>query len=325
MSKVVFFLSMVVWVVNAQDIRPTQITVSQDGHGDYRTIQEAINSCRDLGQVRVTISIRNGVYHEKLVVPSEKTTISLIGESRDSTIITNDDYSGKAIPQGVNLAGKDKFSTFTSYTLLIQGNDITLENLTIQNTAGRVGQAVALHLEGDRIKVKNCRIISNQDTLLVHKTGSRQFFLDCYVEGTTDFIFGEATALFVNCTIKSLTNSFITAASTRQGTPVGFVFQNCKLIADDPSLRVYLGRPWRPYARTVFMHCELGQHIRPEGWDPWSGDKMFPDKDKTAFYAEYKNVGPGADVSKRVAWSKQLTKKEAKQYTLKNIFTDWNP
>jgi pectinesterase len=312
-------------VVNAQDIRPTQITVAQNGSGDYKIIQDAINSVRDLGQVRVTITIKNGIYREKLVVPSEKSAITLVGENRDSTIITNDDYSGKAIPQGLNIAGKDKFSTFTSYTMLVQGNDITLENLTIQNTAGRVGQAVALHLEGDRIKVKNCKIISNQDTLLVHRTGNRQYFLDCYIEGTTDFIFGEATALFVNCTIKSMTNSFITAASTRQGVPFGFVFLDCKLIADEAATKVYLGRPWRPYAKTVFINCELGGHISAEGWDPWSGDKMFPDKDKTAFYAEYKNFGAGADVSKRVAWSKQLAKKEAKQYTLKNILTDWNP
>jgi pectinesterase len=321
----VFLLTSVGLIVLAQDIRPTEITVAQDGSGNYRTIQEAINSVRDLGQVRVTITIRNGVYREKLVIPSEKTMITLIGENLDSTIIINDDYSGKALPEGFSIAGKDKFSTFTSYTMLVQGNDITLENLTIQNTAGRVGQAVALHLEGDRIKVKNCRIISNQDTLLVHRSGNRQYFLDCYIEGTTDFIFGEATALFVNCTIKSLVNSFITAASTRQGTPFGFVFLNCKLIADEAATKVYLGRPWRPYAKTVFINCELGSHIRAEGWDPWSGDKMFPDKEKTAFYAEYKNVGPGSDVSKRVAWSKQLTKKEAKRYALKSIFTDWSP
>jgi pectinesterase len=326
MNRIGIFLFLLIALSNhAQDIQPTQLTVAQDGSGDHKTIQEAINSVRDLGQVRVTITIRNGVYPEKLVIPSEKSTITLIGENRDSTIITNDDFSGKAIPQGLNIAGKDKFSTFTSYTMLVQANDITLENLTIQNTAGRVGQAVALHLEGDRIKVMNCRIISNQDTLLVHRAGNRQYFLDCYIEGTTDFIFGEATALFVNCTIKSLVSSFITAASTRQGTPFGFVFLDCKLIADEAATKVYLGRPWRPYAKTVFINCELGSHIRAEGWDPWSGDKMFPDKDKTAFYAEYKNVGSGSDISKRVAWSKQLTKKEAKQYTMKNIFIDWNP
>ena len=321
---VILFWLMTSWA-GAQEARPAKVTVAKDGSGDYTTIQDAINSCRDLGQELVTIYIKSGVYNEKLVIPSWKTNIKLTGESRDNTIITYDDYSGKLIPEGMEIPGKEKYSTFTSYTMLIQGNDITLENLTIQNTAGQVGQAVALHVEGDRVMVRNCNITGNQDTLLVTKAGSRQYFIDCYVEGTTDFIFGESTALFVNCTIKSLKNSFITAASTRENTRFGFVFSNCKLIASDEVTAVYLGRPWRPFARTVFIECELGKHIRPEGWDPWKGDKMFPDKDKTAFYAEYKNVGPGSDVSKRVAWSKQLTKKEAKQYTIKNILGDWNP
>lgn len=320
-----FFVFSVVKYVHAQDIRPTKLTVAQDGSGDYTTIQEAINACRDLGYARVTIHIKNGIYKEKLFIPSWKTAISLIGEDRDHTIITYDDYSGKENLNANEPGSKPKLSTFTSYTMLIQGNDISLENLTIQNTAGRVGQAVALHVEGDRVSVKNCNITGNQDTLLVTRDGSRQYFKDCFIEGTTDFIFGEATALFVNCTVKSLANSFITAASTREHTAYGFVFLYCKLIADSEATSVYLGRPWRPFARTVFMYCELGNHIRAEGWDPWKGDAMFPDKDKTAFYAEYKNYGPGADISKRVGWSKQLTKKEAKQYTVKTIFRDWNP
>lgn len=325
MKKIIFLFCIITGALNAQDVHPAKLTVAKDGSGDYETIQQAVNACRDLGQALVTIHIRNGIYKEKLVIPSWKTAIKLIGENRDSTIITYDDYSGKLIPAGMEIPGKEKYGTFTSYTMLIQGNDIELENLTIQNTAGRVGQAVALHLEGDRIKVKNCKITGNQDTLLVTKAGSRQYFVDCHIEGTTDFIFGEATVLFVNCTIMSLKDSFITAASTRQDTQYGFVFQNCKLVASGEATAVYLGRPWRPYARTVFIECELGKHIRPEGWDPWKGDKMFPDKDKTAFYAEYKNSGEGSDVSKRVAWSKQLTKKEAKQYTMKNIFGDWEP
>lgn len=320
-----FFVFSVVKYVHAQDIRPTKLTVAQDGSGDYITIQEAINAFRDLGYARVTIHIKKGIYKEKLYIPSWKTAISLVGEDRDHTIITYDDYSGKDNANTSESGAKPKLSTFTSYTMLIQGNDISLENLTIQNTAGRVGQAVALHIEGDRVSVKNCNITGNQDTLLVTRDGSRQYFKDCYIEGTTDFIFGEATALFVTCTIKSLSNSFITAASTREHTSYGFVFQHCKLIAGDEATSVYLGRPWRPFARTVFMQCELGGHIRSEGWDPWKGDAMFPDKDKTAFYAEYKNYGPGANTTKRVGWSNQLTKKEAKQYTVKNIFRDWNP
>lgn len=321
---IVFFLGVSVFGY-AQDVRPTSIRVAKDGSGDYTSIQQAINACRDLGQKLITIHIQNGVYKEKLVIPSEKTAIKLMGESKEGTIITYDDYSGKSIPAGIEIQGKEKYSTFTSYTMLIRGNDITLENLTIENSSGPVGQAVALHVEGDRIRVKNCKIIGHQDTLLVTRAGARQYFVDCYIAGTTDFIFGEATVLFVNCTIHSLKNSFITAASTREAASFGFVFMKCKLSASDEVTEVYLGRPWRPFAKTVFIACDLGKHIKPEGWDPWKGDEMFPDKDKTAFYAEYKNIGAGADVSKRVAWTKQLTAKEAKRYIVKNIFGDWNP
>lgn len=322
-----WFMMVAVTVIAQSTIPPTKITVAQDGSGDFKTIQEAVNSVRDLSRLQVTIFIKNGTYNEKLVIPSWKTNISLVGESREGTIISNNDYSGKPFP-GKDPSSRDKYVTYTSYTVLVQGNDFSAENLTIQNTAGRVGQAVALHVEGDRAVIKNCRLLGNQDTLYVAKESCRQYFQDCYIEGTTDFIFGEATAVFRDCTIKSLMNSYITAASTRQGHAFGFVFFNCKLVADTAAKKVFLGRPWRPYARTVFIHCELGSHITPQGWDPWKGDAMFPDKDKTAYYAEYGNTGPGAAVKDRVAWSKQLTKKEAEQYTIKNILggaDNWVP
>lgn len=303
---------------------PTSLTVAKDGSGNYKTIQEAVNAIRDLSQVQVKIFIKNGVYNEKLVVPSWKTNISLVGESKENTIITGNDHTGKDYP-GKDLSGKDKYMTFTSYTVLIQGDDFSAENITIQNTAGRVGQAVALHVEADRVVIKNCRLLGNQDTLYVATGSSRQYYQDCYIEGTTDFIFGEATVVFQNCIIKSLTNSYITAAATTPRQQFGFVFFNCTLIADTSVKKVYLGRPWRPYAKTVFIACELGSHIVPDGWDPWKGDAMFPDKEKTAYYAEYNSKGEGGNVSSRVKWSKQLTKKQEKVYTLKNIFSGWEP
>ena len=301
------------------------LTVAQDGSGDFRTIQEAVNSVRDLSQKQVRIYIKNGIYREKLVIPSWKTHIALIGESKEHTIITGNDFSGKPFPGGRDPYGNTKFSTYTSYTVLVQGNYFTAENLTIQNTAGRVGQAVALHVEADCAVVKNCRILGNQDTLYTATENSRQYYQDCYIEGTTDFIFGEATAVFGNCTIKSLSNSYITAAATPAGHFFGFVFINCRLIADTAITKVYLGRPWRPYAKTVFIRTEMGSHIVPEGWNPWKGDAMFPDKEKTTYYAEYQCTGPGANTEKRVSWAKQLSAKAYKQYTLKNIFgrTDW--
>ncbi|WP_069658584.1 pectinesterase family protein [Arcticibacter eurypsychrophilus] len=312
--------------IYAQKVKyPKEITVSQNGNNDYKTIQEAINSVRDLGQERVTIFIKNGTYKEKILIPSSKTNLTLIGESAENTIITGDDYSGKVISTGKDAVGLDKISTFTSSTVLIQGNGITLENLTIENTAGRVGQAVALHVEGDKITVKNCRILGNQDTLYTADESSRQYYENCYIEGTTDFIFGEATVVFQSCTIKSLADSYITAAATRPDQKFGYVFFDCTLTADPGVKVVYLGRPWRPFAKTVFIRTEMGSHIIPEGWNPWKGDVMFPDKEKTAYYGEYASKGPGALTAQRVEWSKQLSKKELKQYTLNNIFgsTQW--
>lgn len=301
-----------------QQTYPSNLTVAADGSGDYRTIQEAINAVRAYSPVPLTIYIKNGVYKEKIVVPSWVENLTIIGESRENTIITNDDYSGKYIAKGADtMQNKAKFTTFTTYTMWVQGDDVKIRNLTIRNTAGRVGQAVALHVDGDRFSIENCNLLGNQDTLLTAGDGSRQYYLNCYIEGTTDFIFGPATAVFSNCTIKSLSNSYITAASTPVWKKFGYVFFNCKLIAAPEATSVYLGRPWRAYARTVFIDCEMDKHIRPEGWDNWRN----PENEKTAYYAEYKSKGPGGDVAKRVSWSHQLTATEAKQYTLENIFT----
>ncbi|HKK11566.1 MAG TPA: pectinesterase family protein, partial [Flavobacteriaceae bacterium] len=162
-----------------------------------------------------------------------------------------------------------------------------------------------------------------QDTLFTGGKTSNQYYDNCYIEGTTDFIFGPATAVFKNCIIKSKKNSFVTAASTPENHEFGYVFFNCKLISDGNAHKVFLGRPWRPFAKTVFINCELGSHIVPEGWDPWV-DKRFPDKDKTAYYAEYKSKGKGANPNQRIRWSHQLSKKEVKKYTLKTIFKTWD-
>lgn len=302
------------------------LTVAQDGSGDFKTIQEAINKVRDHAEMRVTITIKPGTYKEKVVIPFFKRNITLKGLDKEKTIISYDDYSGKLF-RGIDVTGNTKFSTYTSYTLLVQGNDCSLENLTIENAAGKVGQAVALHTEGDRVVVKNCSILGNQDTLYLAKGGTRNYFENCYINGTTDFIFGAATAYFYNCTIESLTNSYVTAASTTQQEAYGFVFVDCKLIAKEDTVnKVFLGRPWRPYAQTVFINTEMGSHILPEGWNPWKGDKNFPDKEKTVFYAEFGSKGAGGkDVSKRVSWSHQLKKGALKKYDLLKVLNGWNP
>jgi pectinesterase len=297
--------------------------VAQDGSGNFKTIQAAVNAVRDHSEMRAVIHVKAGTYREKLVIPSWKKNIALIGDSKETTIITGADFSGKDFPGG-DFTKNPKYSTYTSYTVLVQANDCQLRNLTIENTAGRVGQAVALATESDRLEVIDCNILGNQDTLYTAKSG-RNYFSNCFIAGTTDFIFGEATVLFNHCTIKSLADSFITAASTTKHQRFGYVFLDCKLIAAEEATKVFLGRPWRPYAKTVFINTVMDKHILGTGWDPWKGDKMFPEKEKTTFYAEYNSSGEGANAAGRVAWSKQLSKQEVAEYTVSNIFGDWNP
>ncbi|MFL9831221.1 pectinesterase family protein [Flavobacterium sp. ST-87] len=290
-----------------------KMTVAQDGSGDFKTVQEAIDAAEtDKGSVE--IYIKNGIYKEKLVIPSSKSRLILVGEDKEKTIITNDDYSGKPNPNS-----KRNFGTSDSYTLLVRANDVTIENVTIENSWCDKGQAVSLCAKGERFIIRNANILGCQDTLLTDGDGYYQYYENCYIEGTTDFIFGSAVAVFENCVINSKKDSYITAASTPENLEFGYVFINCKLIADAGVTKVFLGRPWRPYAKTVFIKSKLGDHILPEGWNPWK-DERYPDKDKTAFYAEYKNKGKGAKTNKRVSWSHQLTKTEAAKYTLKNIF-----
>lgn len=314
----ILFISIINFLLAGTDPYIT-VTVAQDGSAQFTSIQKAITSIRDFGSGEALVKIKAGTYHEKIVIPSSKHHITLQGENKENTIITNNDFSGK-----LN-ALNEKMTTFNSYTLLVMADDIKISDLTILNSSCNEGQAVALHVEGDRFAIKNSKILGCQDTVYTGGNHSRQYYENCFIEGTTDFIFGSATVVFKTCTIKSLANSYITAASTDQSKSFGYVFLDCKLIAKEGITKVFLGRPWRPYARTVFINTEMENHIVPEGWNPWKGDKMFPEKDKTAFYAEYGSKGEGGKTEKRVPWSHQLTKKEAKKYTLKNILGDWNP
>ena len=314
MRKVLGLLLLLVAVSGtwAQERQDT-IVVSRDGTGNFRTLQEAIESARAFMDYTVTIYVKNGVYKEKVIVPSWVENIDIIGEDRDKTIITYDDH-----------ANINKMGTFRTYTVKVEGSDITFKNLTIENNAAQLGQAVALHTEGDRLKFINCRILGNQDTIYTGAKFTRLYFKDCYIDGTTDFIFGPSTALFENCIIHSKRNSYVTAASTPKEAKYGYVFKHCKLTAEPGVDKVYLGRPWRPYAYTLFIECELGKHIVPAGWHNWGKQS----NEETARYMEYKNTGEGANASERVAWSKQLTKKEAEAVTVDAIFrtqSNWNP
>ena len=299
-----------------QQVYPTSFTVAKDGSGDFKTIQEAVNAVRNFSQQQVTIHVKPGIYAEKVVVSEIRTNVYLKGENPETTIITNGDYSGKMLPVAEQKPGQEKYSTFNSYTVLVKGNDFKAENLTIINSAGPVGQAVALHVEADRCTIINCRLLGNQDTLYTGNDTSRQYYQNCWIEGTTDFIFGAATVVFQNCTLKSRANSYITAASTTTRQPYGYVFLNCNLIADSAATKVYLGRPWRPHARVVFIGCKMDKHILPAGWHNWGN----AENEKTAFYAEYNNTGPGAAIDQRVSWSRQLSRKDAGAYTFDHIF-----
>jgi pectinesterase len=294
----------------AQTANPQQykyiFTVAKDGTGDYYTIQDAIDAMRGYPLAPITLYIKNGVYNEKIELPANNTDVSFIGENVDSTIITWDDYSGKG-----------KHTTFTSYTAKISGNRFRAENITFENSAGPVGQALALYVDADKAVFKNCRFLGNQDTIFTGGEYARQYFSDCYIEGTTDFIFGPATAAFKNCTIRAKKNSYITAASTTQGKKFGYVFLNCKIIADPIVDKLFLGRPWRAFAKTVFVNCDLPRAITPAGWDNWN----HPENEKTVFYAEYKSTGEGASPGQRVKWSNQLTDKQVQQYGLAKIFS----
>lgn len=298
---------------------PDTIVVDRAGTGHFRTVTEAIDVCRAFMDYHKVIYVKKGVYKEKVIIPSFLTNIEICGEDKDNTVITYDDHANI---KDMRLPNNHKLGTFATYTLKIEGNDITIKNITIENNAEKLGQAVALHTEGDRIKFVNCRFLGNQDTIYTGVENTRLLFLNCYIEGTTDFIFGPSIAWFEGCLIKNKSNSYVTAASTPKGQKYGYVFNNCRIIAGEGVDKCYLGRPWRQHAYTLFMNCELGKHITAVGWNDWKKDHA------TIRYMEYNNHGEGADTSKRADWSRQLTKKEAQKITMKEVFafgTEWTP
>ena len=297
----------------AQDFdNPDTIFVARDGTGQFRTIDEALEVCRAFMENHKVIFDKRGTYKEKLVIPQWLTNIEICGEDRDQTVITYDDH-----------ANINKMGTFRTYTVKVEGQNITVKNITIENNAARLGQAVALHTEGDRLTFVNCRFLGNQDTVYTGVAGTRLYFKDCYIEGTTDFIFGPSIAWFEHCDIFCKADSYITAASTPKDQPYGYVFNNCRITAAPGVSKVYLGRPWRDYGYTLFMNCDLCKEIRPEGWHHWQKEREL-----TARYLEYNNRGEGASTTQRVAWSRQLTKKEASEITPEAVFrmqSEWHP
>lgn len=288
------------------------LTVAADGSGDYRSVQAAFDACTP----GATIFIKPGVYKEKLVLGAGKDHITIVGDDAATTVLTFDDHPGMVGPNG------DSINTRNSYSVRIDADDVVMRDITIRNDAGfTAGQAVGLEARGDRLVFSQCRIIGNQDILFLNSETSHQYYYDCYIEGTTDFIFGAATAWFERCHIHSKKNSHVTAASTPEGHVYGFVFDSCTLTGEPALDRVSLGRPWRPYACVIYLHCWLDRQIFADGWANWNKTDNY----KTARYAEYDSRGPGANAAARVAWSHQLTAAEAAKITLSSVLGGWNP
>jgi pectinesterase len=307
----IMLLSCFAFIGNAQT--KADFIVASDGSGNFKTVEEAINAVPDFRKNQTTIFIKAGTYKEKLVIPKSKSNLKLFAEDALSTRITFDDYASKKNKFG------EEMGTTGSTSVYIFADDFVAENITFENSSGPVGQAVAVRVDADRVKFLNCRFLGFQDTLYPFGEKSRQYYKNCYIEGTVDFIFGWSTAVFDECTIFCKKGGYVTAASTLETTPYGFVFLNCRITGDAEENSFYLGRPWRPFAKTVFINCYLDKQIKPEGWHNWNK----PDAEKTSFYAEYNSTGPGANKTSRVSWSHQLTEAEAKEYTLEKIFGDW--
>lgn len=289
--------------------------VAADGSGDYTTVQAAIDAVPVFRKNnRTTILIRKGTYKERVIIAECKINITLIGE--EGAIITNDGYAQKDNGMG------EEMSTSGSATVYIYGAGFYAENIIFENSAGPVGQAVAAFVSADKASFRHCRFLGHQDTLYTYGMNTRQYYEDCYIEGTVDFIFGWSNCVFNRCEIHSKSSGYVTAPSTPEGAAYGYLFLDCRLTADEGVSNVYLSRPWRPYAKCVYVRCWMDSHIAPAGWDNW-GNK---ENEKTAYYAEYGSTGPGAAPAGRVPWSHQLS--DTTGYSISDILADedgWNP
>ncbi len=282
------------------------VTVAQDGSGQFTTVQAALNSISVSNSTPTQIRIAPGSYYEKLTV--DRPHITLCGQVNQTaaTVLTYNDNA-------------DDVGTFGSYSVRITADDVSAEHLSFENSNGPGVQAVALLAQAERTQFRDCRFLGYQDTLYVH-SGS-QYFRNCYVEGTVDYIFGGATAVFEGCAIHNLQNgTAVTAPSTEQTVPFGIVFLGGEVTAEPGVSRVALGRNWRPYGATAYLHTQLGGHISAVGWVPMSDNTL-----ETARFSEYQTTGPGANPGARAPQSSQLSDAQAAAYTVANIFGAWTP
>jgi pectinesterase len=313
-------------VAFAAPVKPDAI-VAADGSGDFTSVQDAISAApmrTGHDDPRWFILVRPGTYRERIHVQRERGNILVRGEDAARTVIVFDQHANLPGPDGKPIG------TFRTPTVWIDADGMMWEDITLANDAGRPGpragappvaQALALRVDGDRVVFRRCRFLGWQDTILLNR--GRQYFEDCYIEGHVDFIFGGATAYFARCHVHCLADGYITAASTPEGTAHGYVFADCRITGAD-GVRTYLGRPWRDFARTVFLRTEMSAAVRPEGWHNWNK----PHAETTTFYAEYGSTGPGANEAARVPWAKPLTAEQAAALTPAAVLggaDGWNP
>ncbi|MDE6622389.1 MAG: pectin methylesterase [Lachnospiraceae bacterium] len=309
--------------------------VSKTDSGTFRSLQDAVLAVPDNRSEWVRILVSPGIYEEKVWIRKEN--LEIIGHSPANTIFRWGDGAKKPRPNGCG-----EYGTFNTAVLLLAGQNIHLENITVENTAGpgsTAGQALALYAAADRCSFRNCRFVGWQDTIFagdVHNCSMknlmlpdffdqspvpaahpviRNYFENCYISGDVDFIFGPNTVYFDRCEIhsrerQSEDKAFITAASTPAEQEYGLVFSHCRLTGDSGDHSVYLGRPWRDFAKTAFLHCHMDSHICPEGWHNWGKARA----EALCSYVEYHNLGPGAGAHARSPFSRQLSNPELEIY-----------
>ncbi|HRI02304.1 MAG TPA: pectate lyase [Pyrinomonadaceae bacterium] len=286
------------------------ITVAADGTGNVKSVQAAIDKVPENNAKRFVIAIKPGIYKEQIRIPANKPYISFIGTDAEKTVLT------------FNLSNKDAGSTSASYSTYIGGHDFYAENITFENSFGPGSQAVAILVEADRAMFDKCHFLGWQDTL--YAKNGRQYYKDCYIEGHVDYIFGMAAAVFENCHIHSKGDGYITAPMRfAADEPAGFIFHKCRLTSNNTKNGIYLGRPWRDYGRTVFLNTEMDAEIRPEGWHHWE-----PQREKTAYFAEYGSTGKGANPEARVAWTRKLGDADIKVFSVEYFLggkDGWDP
>lgn len=295
---------------------PVIVTVAADGSAQFTTIQEAVMSVPSGSPAApVIIRIKPGIYREVVYIQHEKRYFRLVGEDAATTIISFNLHANMAGLDGKNIG------TFRTPTVTVDADDFEAERVTFENSAGPVGQALAIRVDSDRAVFRECRFIGWQDTLFLNR--GRVYFDRCYIAGHVDFIFGAAAAFFDDCQIHVRRDGYITAASTQADQPYGFVFRRAR-ITGEPGVKTYLGRPWRDFSATVFVDSELSAVVRPEGWQNWN----LPAREKTARYGEFGSRGDGAAPDARVPWARRLTAAEAAALTPQKVLggTDgWNP